>query len=101
METTYLGVVLTDDLSFAKDVERAKLAFFIQFNSLYQKFTFDDKNVMLHFSIYMQCRFTMLKPGISNSIKKTLKTFLYRIIKLSNVSVEETHMTVIMSVLSK
>ena len=26
METTYLGVTLTDDLSCAKDVERAKLA---------------------------------------------------------------------------
>ena len=34
MDTTYLGVVLTGDLSCAKDVERAKLAFFKQFNSL-------------------------------------------------------------------
>ena len=28
METTYLGVVLTDDLSCVKNVERAKLTFF-------------------------------------------------------------------------
>ena len=28
MDTTYLAVVLSDDLSCAKDVERAKLAFF-------------------------------------------------------------------------
>ena len=27
METTYLGVVLTDDLTCVKDVEQAKLAF--------------------------------------------------------------------------
>ena len=29
MDTTYLGVVLTDDLSFAKDVKRTKSSFFI------------------------------------------------------------------------
>ena len=48
MDTTYLGVVLTDDLSCAKDVERAKLAFFKQFNSIYHKFSFVNKNVLLH-----------------------------------------------------
>ena len=35
MEFTYLGVVLTDDISYAKDVERAKLAFFKSFNYTY------------------------------------------------------------------
>ena len=34
MDTTYFGAVLTDDLSCAKDVERAKLAFFKKFNSI-------------------------------------------------------------------
>ena len=48
MDTTYLGVVLSDDLSCAKDVERAKLAFFKQFNSIYHKFSFVDKNVLLN-----------------------------------------------------
>ena len=48
MDTTYLEVVLSDDLSCAKDVVRAKLAFFKQFNSLYHKFSFVDKNVLLH-----------------------------------------------------
>ena len=45
METSYLGVVLTDDLSCAKVVERAKLAFCKQFNSIYHKFVFFDRNV--------------------------------------------------------
>ena len=48
METTYLGAVLTDDLSCANDVKRTKLAFFKQFNSIYHKFSFVDKNVLLH-----------------------------------------------------
>ena len=48
METTYLGVVLTDDLSCTKDVERAKLAFFEQCNSITHKFSFFDKHVKLH-----------------------------------------------------
>ena len=48
METTYFGVVLTDDLSYAKDVERVKLAFFKQFNSIYHKLKFVDKDVLLH-----------------------------------------------------
>ena len=48
MENTYLGVVLTDDLSCVRDVERAKLAFFKQFNSIYHKINFVDKNVLLH-----------------------------------------------------
>ena len=48
METTYLGVVLTDGISCAKDVERAKLAFFIEFNSIYHNFIFVDKNFLPH-----------------------------------------------------
>ena len=48
METTYIGVVLTEDLSCAKDVERAKLTFCKQFKSIYHTFSLVDKNVMLH-----------------------------------------------------
>ena len=48
MDTTYLGVVLNDDLSCAKDVERAKLAFFKQFNSIYHKCSFVEKQVLVH-----------------------------------------------------
>ena len=48
METSCLGVVLTDDLSCAKLVERAKLVFHKQFNSIYHKFSFDDINVLLY-----------------------------------------------------
>ena len=47
METTSLGVVLNDDFSCVKDVERANLAFFKQFNSIYRKFSFVEKNVLL------------------------------------------------------
>ena len=50
METTYLGAVLTDDLSCARDVEVAKTAFFKQFHSIYHNFSFVDENVLLHFS---------------------------------------------------
>ena len=53
MDTFYLGVVLTDDISCVKDVEGAELAFFKQFISIYHKFSFVDKNVMLHlFRLY-------------------------------------------------
>ena len=48
METTYLGEVLPGELSCAKDVERAKLAFFKQFNFLYHKVSFVDKNILLY-----------------------------------------------------
>ena len=48
IETTYLGVVLTDDLPFAKDAERAKVAFFKQFNCVHHNFSFIDKYVLLH-----------------------------------------------------
>ena len=48
METTHLVVVLTDDISCTKDVEWAKLAFFKHFNSIYHKFSFVDKNVLLN-----------------------------------------------------
>ena len=48
MEATYLGVVLTDGLFCAKGVERAKMALFEQFKSIYHKFNFSDKNVVLH-----------------------------------------------------
>ena len=64
MITTYLGIVLTDDLSGAKDVERTKLAF------LYNSTLYITKLVLLTnmycyiFYDYKQCRFTVLKPGI-------------------------------------
>ena len=64
METTYLGVVLTDYLSCAKDFERAKLAFFKQFNFIYHKFSFNDKKVFFICFDNMQCRFIVLEPGI-------------------------------------
>ena len=50
LSTLSLQVVLTDDLSCAKDDERVKLAFFKCFNSIYHKFSFVDKNVLLHLS---------------------------------------------------
>ena len=48
METNYLVVELTDVISCAKDVEAAKLVYFKQLNSIYHKFSFIDKNVLLH-----------------------------------------------------
>jgi len=47
-ECTYLGAVLSDDLFCTKEVERAKLAYFKQFNPLYQKFSFANKDVLIH-----------------------------------------------------
>ena len=46
MVTTYWGVVLTDDLSCAEDVERAKLAFYKQFHSIYHKVIFVGKKLL-------------------------------------------------------
>ena len=52
METTYLEVVLTDDVSCVKDVERAKLAFFKKLNYVYQNFSFViKKNIVAYFPI--------------------------------------------------
>ena len=48
MDTTYLELVLTDDLSSAKDVERAKLAVFENLSSIFHKLSFIDRNVLLH-----------------------------------------------------
>ena len=46
--TLYLGVVLSSDISCAKDIEQARLAFFLQVNYIHHKFSFVDKNVLLH-----------------------------------------------------
>ena len=55
-ECKYLGVVLADDLSCTKDVERAKMSFFKQFNSLYCKFSCMDQKVLLHlFKMHAMC----------------------------------------------
>ena len=48
METTHIGVVLTDELSCVKDAERAKLAFIKKSHSIYHKLSFVDKNVLLY-----------------------------------------------------
>ena len=47
-ECKYLGVVLSDDLSCTKDVERAKACFFKQFYSLHNKFHCMDQKVLIH-----------------------------------------------------
>ena len=70
IESIYLGVALTDDVSCAKHVERAKFAFFKQFNTLYPNLVLLILMYCYIFSDYTQCRFTVLKPGKENSIKK-------------------------------
>ena len=87
METTYLRVVLTYDLSCTKDIERAKSAFFKQFNSIYHKISFVYKNVLpclfrLHAMLFYGAETCYIEHN-----KNTLKTFPYLIKKLSNVSV--------------
>ena len=101
MDTTYSGVVLTDDLPCAKDVERAKSAFFKQFNTIYHKINFVDKNVLIHLFRLHAMSFYSAETRYIKSNKKYLKNFLHRFIKLSNESVEETHRIAIMSFLSK
>ena len=93
METTCLGVLLTDPLSYAKDVERAELTFLNNSTHHITNLVLCIKMFCYMFSDYMQYRFIVLKPGI--------KTFQYLIIRLSNVYVEETFTIVIMSVLSR
>ena len=75
METTYLGVVLTDDLSCAKNVERAELAFFKQSNSIYHIFTFVDKNVLLHLILLHAVSLYGAETWYVKLIKKSFKTF--------------------------
>ena len=47
-EFIYLGVVLSDDLSCTKDVERAKACLFKQFFSLHNKFHCMDQKGLIH-----------------------------------------------------
>ena len=72
MEITYLGVVLTDDLASAKDVEQARIPFFKQFKSIYHNFVLLMKMYCWFFSDYAQRKFFVLKPGI-RSLKEYLK----------------------------
>ena len=46
-ECKYLGVVLSDDLTSTKDVERVKASFFKQFFSHYNKFCCMDQKVLI------------------------------------------------------
>ena len=69
-ECTYLGVVLSDDLSCTKDVERAKLAFFEQFNSLYQKFSFANKDVLIHLFKHLVMTISGRRFGRLNSMSE-------------------------------
>ena len=75
MKTTYLGVVLTDDLSCAEDAERAKLSFFKQFNSIYHKVGFVDKNALLDLFRLHVMSFCGAETWYIKLNKKTLKTF--------------------------
>ena len=83
MENTYLGVVLTDDLYCAIDIERTKKAFFKQFRSMYHKFSFVGKIVLLHiFRLHAMSFYSAETPeNISVSYHKTIKringTILY------------------------
>ena len=47
-ECKYLDVVLSDDLTYTKDVERAKASFFKHFYSLYMKLYCTDQKVLIH-----------------------------------------------------
>ena len=101
METTHLGVVLTNDLSCANDVERAKSAFFKQFNSVFYKFNFVHKNLLLHIFRLHALSLYIAETWYKKLTKGDLKTFQCHIKKLSNVPVKEILMIVSMSALSK
>ena len=47
-ECKYQGVVLSDDLPYTKDVQRAKVNFFKQFYLLYNKFYCMNQEVLIH-----------------------------------------------------
>ena len=48
IESQYLGVVLSDELTYTKDVERAKTTFFKEFYSIYYNFYCLDQKVLIH-----------------------------------------------------
>ena len=73
METTHLVVVLTDDISCTKDVEWAKLAFFKHFNSIYHKFSFVDKNLLLNLFRLHEILFYGAETWYIKLIKKDFK----------------------------
>ena len=64
MDTTYLGVVLSDDLSFAKYVERAKLVFLSNSTLYIANLVLLIEMYCYIFSDYTGCRFKVRKPGI-------------------------------------
>ena len=66
----------------AKDVE--------QFNSIYYKVSFVDENVFIHLFRLHTNSFYSAETWCIKLNNKYLKRFQYLIIKLSNVSVEET-----------
>ena len=65
IDTTYSGVVLTNDYSYTKDVGRAKIAFNKRFNFIYStNYVLLIKMYCYIFFDYMPCRFMVLKLGI-------------------------------------
>ena len=45
-EWKYLGIILSEDLSNSKDIDRTMYAFLRQFNSMYNKYYYLDRHVL-------------------------------------------------------
>jgi len=45
-ELKYLGIILTDDMSIGKDIDRVINSFLRQYNSMFYKFNFIDRNIL-------------------------------------------------------
>ena len=100
VETTYLGVVLTDDISCAKIADRAKLAFIEKIKSIYHEPCFVDRIVLLYLFRLHAMSFYGAGTWYIKFNKKYLKKIQYLIIKLSSLFAQETLAIPIMSVLS-
>ena len=62
-ECKYQGVVLSDDLPYTKDVQRAKVNFFKQFYLLYNKFYCMNQNALIYLLRLPDMSFKELKHG--------------------------------------
>ena len=75
-ECKYLGVMLSDDSTCTKDVERAKASFSKQFYSLYDKFYCVDQRVLIHlFKLHATSSFGVETWFIETTFKR-LKRYI-------------------------
>ena len=63
-EWKYLGIILSENLSNSKDIDRAMYAFLRQFNLMYSKFYYLDRHALFFFFKLTPLLFMAMKRGL-------------------------------------